>query len=244
VLGRSTFQTGGTYAITNRGLSVSGDEQKSVNFTNVNINDIPPSDDLLTIRIASVNGTPAETAIKNGVLQITALSGEQWNFYNSFEIKNGVITKYSGKRGTIVIADNIWGDIPVTAIGDGVFANNWLTGELIIPNGVTSIGDGAFQNNYLTGVTIPDSVTSIGVGAFSNNGLASVTIGNSVTSIGNQAFYNNPLTSVTFQGSITLDNLGPSYHSPFNGDLREKYLAGGIGRYTRPNVTSWTWTKQ
>jgi hypothetical protein len=28
------------------------------------------------------------------------------------------------------------------------------------------------------------------------------------------------------------------------GDLREKYLAGGIGRYTRPNTTSKTWTKQ
>jgi hypothetical protein len=26
--------------------------------------------------------------------------------------------------------------------------------------------------------------------------------------------------------------------------LRTKYLAGGIGRYTRPNASSRTWTKQ
>jgi hypothetical protein len=28
------------------------------------------------------------------------------------------------------------------------------------------------------------------------------------------------------------------------GDLRDKYLAGGIGTYTRPSGSSTTWTKQ
>jgi len=55
------------------------------------------------------------------------------------------------------------------------------------------------------------------------------------------AFYGcTGLTSVTFQGTITSNNFYPS--SEFPGDLRGKYLAGGIGTYTRPAGGS-TWTK-
>ncbi|WP_461257479.1 hypothetical protein, partial [Treponema sp. R80B11-R83G3] len=43
VLGRSTSQIGRTYSITNKGLTVSADEGRTVLFRNVNINDIPPS---------------------------------------------------------------------------------------------------------------------------------------------------------------------------------------------------------
>jgi hypothetical protein len=55
------------------------------------------------------------------------------------------------------------------------------------------------------------------------------------------------LTSVTFQGTISNIHdwaFGTGMIVGFIGDLRDKYLAGGIGTYTRPNGTSETWTKQ
>jgi len=76
--------------------------------------------------------------------------------------------------------------------------------------------------------------------------LTSVTIGPGVTSIGIGAFDTNSLTSVKFEGRISSANIanGSSGFQPaFPGDLRAKYLAGGIGTYTRPKGSN-TWTKQ
>ena len=89
--------------------------------------------------------------------------------------------------------------------------------------------------------TIPDSVTSIVRGAFWNcYNLTSVIIPSSVTSIDYDAFGGCfSLTSVTFKGTITAGNLD----NCFNGDLREKYLAGGPGTYTR-DYDDYLWTKQ
>jgi hypothetical protein len=70
--------------------------------------------------------------------------------------------------------------------------------------------------------------------------LASITIGR-VTTIGEGAFVScTALTSVTFSSSSP--GAG-SHQNSFPGDLRAKYLAGGVGTYTRPNGTSTTWTK-
>jgi len=111
-----------------------------------------------------------------------------------------------------------------------------------IPNSVTSIGLGAFSSCELTSVTIPNSVTSIGESAFYSCYLTSVTIPSSVASIGYLSFANCIyLVSVTFQGTIPSSGLN---QDAFTGDLRAKYLAGGIGTYKTttpvPNL-SWNW---
>jgi hypothetical protein len=52
------------------------------------------------------------------------------------------------------------------------------------------------------------------------------------------------LTSVTFQGNISSSNFDSG---AFEGDLRDKYLAGGIGKYETDYVIfggSTVWTKQ
>ena len=120
---------------------------------------------------------------------------------HTFTIEDGVLTKYAGEGGKVIIPDN------VTSIGWQAFANCTNMTSVTIPSSVTSIGSYAFEScTGLTGVTIPSSVTSIGDRAFQNcTGLTGATIPNSVTSIGYGAFSGcTGLTSVTIPGSVTV----------------------------------------
>jgi len=123
---------------------------------------------------------------------------------------------------------------------------------------VTGILDRAFQDmTSLTGITIPNTVTSIQSQAFIGcTSLTSITIPNSVKTIGANAFKNcTSLTSVTFEGTIAAERFNNMVFSwdvldarnrkgTRNSDLRDKYLAGGPGTYTRPDGNSITWTKK
>lgn len=75
-------------------------------------------------------------------------------------------------------------------IGDNAFDDRFLTGPLVLPEGLDSIGKEAFQKNYITEVTIPESVRAIGQSAFYDNQyLKSVTLNNSMETI-NQSLFN------------------------------------------------------
>jgi len=131
----------------------------------------------------------------------------------------------------------------VTEIGEEAFYDCSSLTSVIIPDGITYIWGGTFAYcESLASVKIPDSVTEIWRLAFVGcKSLTGVTIPAGVTEIGDQAFnYCDSLTSITFQG--TLDNL----IRPFYGDLRAKYLAGGVGTYTTtaPVDEEAKWTKQ
>ena len=81
---------------------------------------------------------------------------------SDFRIKNGVLVKYVGNGGDVVIPDS------VTAIGVKAFKGCSSLMSITISDSVTSIGDEAFLDcSRLTSITIPDSVTSIGEEAFS-----------------------------------------------------------------------------
>ena len=218
VIGRQSFRADGSWGYTYDGYAPSGvrisdDVSRTVSFT-VKADDIS---DRLTIRIASVNGTPAETAARNGVLQIRALPKAEYDFnvkYNNndnsiFDFASGEIRGYRGNERSLIIT--IWGE-PVVSIGNEAFANKQLT-SVTIPNGVTTIGYRAFYSNQLTSVTIPDSVTAIGETAFANNQLTSVTIPNSVTSIGNNAFANNQLARGRLAALQSMDEANVSGES-------------------------------
>lgn len=104
---------------------------------------------------------------------------------SEFNIQNGVLVKYHGSGGVVIIPDS------VTRIGVHAFYNCKSLTSVIIPEGVTSIGDEAFWAcTNLTRVTIPDSVTSIEYGAFSNcQKLTKIIVPDSVTEIGDYAFF-------------------------------------------------------
>lgn len=116
-----------------------------------------------------------------------------------FEIEDGILKKYTGGGGEVIIPDE------VTSIGEEAFKDcTGLTG-VTIPDSVTSIGMSAFASTSLTSIAIPNGVTSIGIYAFNNcANLSEVTIPNSVTSIGEATFLNcTSLDSVTIPNSVT-----------------------------------------
>ena len=93
-----------------------------------------------------------------------------------FEIQDGVLVKYNGKGGDVVIPEGVT-SIKGSLLG-GAFSGCTSLTNVTIPSSVTSIGDMAFHGcKSLTSVTIPEGVTSIGRGAFGNcTSLTSVTV--------------------------------------------------------------------
>ena len=124
-----------------------------------------------------------------------------------FEIENGVLLKYRGQGGRVVIPESVRTietaafsgcthltgvTIPesVISIGSEAFAGcNRLT-SVSLPRGITRIPDGLFEFcENLTSVIIPDGVTAICGRAFRCcSSLTSIIIPNSVVGIGNGSF--------------------------------------------------------
>ena len=76
VIGSSTLQARGNWRLNNSGrlvVNVDADVRRTLNFTGVNANRIT---DTMGIRVATVNGTNAEIAARNGVLQVRAVPND------------------------------------------------------------------------------------------------------------------------------------------------------------------------
>jgi hypothetical protein len=115
-----------------------------------------------------------------------------------FEIVDGVLIKYNGIGGNVVIPTE------VTSIGDEAFYNCTGLTSVKIPYNVTSIGNMAFDGcSNLTSIVIPDKVTTIGWKAFGWSGLTSITIPNGVKTIRDNTFAGcTGLNFVTIPNSI------------------------------------------
>lgn len=107
--------------------------------------------------------------------------------------KKGVLTKYNGPGGDVVIPEG------VKAIGERVFYGCKSLESVIIPEGVTEIGGFAFRGcTELREVTVPKSVKTIGRYAFGDcESLKNLTIPGRVEKIGEFAFHGCPLDVLT-----------------------------------------------
>jgi len=118
---------------------------------------------------------------------------------SDFTIEDGVLTKYNGPGGDVVIPSGVTAiqgyaikNLPGPPYTDSytettspAFAGCTTVTSVTIPDGVTSIGVNAFAGcTNLTSVKIPDSVTDIGSGAFCGcTSLKSISIPDGVTAI-------------------------------------------------------------
>ena len=119
---------------------------------------------------------------------------------NDFIIENGVLTKYIGPGGDVVIPDG------VTAIGKGAFSRKKKLTSVTIPASVTKIGSTAFSGcDSLARVTLPEGITEIGNNGFYGcSSLTDVTLPEGVTSIRKQTFFAcSSLAHITIPESVT-----------------------------------------
>ena len=174
---------------------------------------------------------------------------------DEFVIENGVLTKYNGPGGNVVIPND------VTAIGEAAFKGSTTLTSLTIPEGVTEIRKDAFRFcRKLTKVSFPDSLTSIGEYCFDNcDKLTELVLPEGIKSIERCSFtYCNSLTEVfvpksvnmigngAFSSCATLQSLAvaednPNYKSVDNvifsksGDLLVCCAATKAGSYSIPD---------
>ena len=119
---------------------------------------------------------------------------------NDFVIENGVLKKYQGQGGDVVIPEG------VTSIGASAFSGCSSLTSVVIPEGVKSIGEEAFFDcSSLASVVIPEGMTTIDDWAFAwCQSLKNVVIPEGVTGIGREAFRGcSSLTSVVIPEGVT-----------------------------------------
>ena len=158
--------------------------------------DINAITDRLSIRVAAIDGVPAQQAAAQRRISVmpaqqfalhprarpggVAATNERYFTVN----ENGVLTGFTGTQTNVVIPSTVRG-ITVVEIGGsasqwqltGPFQNRGIT-NVTIPNGVRIIGQNAFRrNDRLTNITIPSSVRVIDNWAFSNHRITNITIG-------------------------------------------------------------------
>jgi len=217
VIGTQTLRTGGSWGLnwTSRAaISVSADTGQTLYFQNVNANDIT---DNLTIQIASVNGIDAQIAAQNGILQMRAITRNEYDKNGRYWFERGEIrgfTNDTARDAEIVVTPRH--TVKVNFLMDDTIPEDR---KLTIPgtiwgDPVISIGTEAFKQLRLTSLIIPDNVISISAGAFRNNNFVNIVIPNSVRSIGKEAFWGNNSTadsgidgisSITIGANVTMD---------------------------------------
>lgn len=104
-----------------------------------------------------------------------------------------IITKINGEMATrpVPIIPSTLSNLPVTGLGDGLFANNSFITHVNIPKSVKTLGTGVFQNClYLSSVSLSDGITAIPASTFSgcSKRLQAVNLPGNTVSIGENAF--------------------------------------------------------
>ena len=154
---------------------------------------------ILTLAIAATAAFPTQMLQATAAQADTAAVSDTQKS-SDFQIKNGVLIKYTGTSKNVKIPDT------VKTIGEEAFYCNQNIESVTIPNSVTSIGEAAFCGcTALKSLTIPDNVRTVEKAAFSFSGITSVSLSNNITVIPERCFmacYN--LTSVKFGKKVSM----------------------------------------
>jgi len=123
----------------------------------------------MTIRVATINGIEAETAARNRILQIRAITRKEFDRNDGYRFVKGEIKGFSNndaknkeiiynnnRRLVFIIPNTIWGD-PIISIGDKAFLNIFKIPNYDLPG---------YDYSRIDIVTIPNSVRTIGKQAF------------------------------------------------------------------------------
>ncbi|MBP3321512.1 MAG: leucine-rich repeat domain-containing protein [Clostridia bacterium] len=115
-----------------------------------------------------------------------------------FVINNGILKKYTGKGGAIVIPKE------VSTIDENVFLDNSTVTEVTFEEGVKKVDTFAFKNtSALKKVTFPSSLESLGYGVFMNSSVEEVYFQNGLRELSTATFYYaNKLKKVDLPDSL------------------------------------------
>lgn len=123
---------------------------------------------------------------------------------NDFEIENGMLKKYVGQGGKVVVPKS------VTVIGPKAFSHDWsirdkIT-EVVFEGNITEIGEEAFRGCHnMQCINLPGTVRKIGKSAFSGTAITSISLPSRLEWLGDGAFSCSGLTTVTIPGGVSFD---------------------------------------
>ena len=114
----------------------------------------------LAVSVMPTNGTEADVVLKTAQFRREIVLRE-------FEVVDGVLVRYNGAGGDVVIPSVDDEGDRIVAIGKEAFKGNTAITSVVIPEGITEIGEYACEGCIaLVEVDIPESVTRIRKGAF------------------------------------------------------------------------------
>lgn len=143
-----------------------------------------------------------------------------------YEIEDGILVRYIGPGGSVVVPDT------VVQIGNSAFEGSKVT-DVTLPDRITDIGARAFADCFeLSEIDLPDSLEKIGELAFANTALGSVVFPDGLKEIQRLAFYRcsslryirfpgSPLTIAqqAFNGCTTLQKVDDLLDEEWNGRI-------------------------
>lgn len=163
---------------------------------------IPPERFLPALEVLldgiGIEYAPSKLSAKPKAKSTATASGEYDE--NEFRIKDGVLMRYRGSGGAVVIPDC------VKSINKSAFAECKQVTSVVVPDSVTALGVGVFEDcSNLASVVLPSQLTTIPEGTFGNcSQLSSVDLPAMLTSIQKNAFRDcSILSSVKFPPGVT-----------------------------------------
>jgi len=150
------------------------------------------------------------------VIAVSILFGTSVHASGDFDIVDGVLMRYNGPGGHVVIPEG------VTVIGRGVFSDNFDVTSVTFPSTLEVIGFDAFRHaRELREIHVPSSVKEIHEGAFAFCwSLATVVIPPTIEYIGRNAFLRTRWSETTFSN---YEWLGTFSHGAFLVRNGERY---------------------